>query len=518
MGMFDTTWLITEEGIFKALDTRKKVSQMSRAELTAMCESHERMSATKSKISVDANGGNYEEPEFQRDYMVQRFGPLAVVTIAGTLVNNDDRWNRYFGEVGYPEIRDAVMEAVDHPEVKAILLNMDTPGGQVSGITETFDFLQTVDKKHKPIYTHASSSMASGGYWLGVVGRRVTTSELAVVGSIGVVTVHASYERMYKEKGIDITVLRQGEFKALGNPYEKLSEKAKTKIEEEMKVIYDTFLTTVSDAREIPVPRLKDTAAEGRVFYGKQAVEVGLADAIESFDEVASKLIKQYSKDSSENSINTNSGTGVDMTKKRVLSEQGRAAIAAGVPEATVLADESLTTLVAEGAAEGGDKPAETQTTEKTPEQIAAEQAAASPTAAPAATQAPAASESASVVAQLMKEIRDSNTAMAALQVQLAEAVSAKTKMEVSHEKLVKIAVASIQRMQVAIGGSPVKMEGMDASVVVDQYHQVLSQFNSKFKVGASAEVPGNSNTGPVAAASTASSPVETSAQKLTKI
>lgn len=500
MSLYDKVWLITEEGLYKAIDVRKRIANMTQAELNAVAQA-----------SMTARASGEEQKEFKRDYMISRTGPLAVVSINGTLVNNDDPYNKYFGEVGYPEIRDAVMEAVENPEVKAILLDMNSPGGQVSGISETVDFLRMVDKDHKPIYSHASSSMASGGYWLGSVGRRISASELAVVGSIGVVTVHASYEKMYKDMGIELTVLRQGEFKALGNPYEKLSEKARAKIEEEMKVIYDTFLTQVSDARGMTVPRLKETAAEGRVFYGKQAVEVGLADAVESFDQVASTLIKKYSASSGANSIN--SGTGVDM-KKRVLSEKGQAAIAAGVPEATVLADESLTTLVAEDA---------------TPAAPAAEpaQPAASGEPAPAAPQEPAAAatpapaaqsgEGSAVVAELLKEVREANSSLAKLQVQLAESQSATMKMQASHDKLVKIAVAATQRMQVALGGSPMKMDGLDASVVVDQYHQVLSQFNSKFKVGAVAEVPGSEDTGAVAASQDQDSPVAKSAQKLTK-
>ena len=497
----DRIMLITENGLFNAIENRKKVAAMNHGQLMALVESGKKVYNGSSDYNgTPNNDAVVETDDFQYGYMLQRFGPLAVVTIKGTLVNNDDPWNHYFGEVGYPEIRSAILEAVDHAQVKCILLDMDCPGGQVSGITETFDFLKEVNSKHVPIYTHASSTMASGGYWLGSVGRKITCSELALVGSIGVIMVHASYERMYQESGIDITVLREGEFKALGTQYEKLSKAAKEGFHSEMAVIYDSFLARVSDARDISVATLKDTAAEGRVFYGNDAVKVGLVDSVDSFDSVATALIKKYSGSSGDNPIN--SGTGVDMTKKRVLSEKGQAAIAAGVPEATVMADDSLTTLVSDDSGgestdttenkdkPTGDKPVE----EKTPEQKAAEQEATDKAAALAA--AGKGDPAAAVITQLMKQLSDQGDIVAALKVQLGEATSAKTKMESSHEKLVKIAVGSIQRMQVAMGGTATKMEGLDASVVVDQYHQVLSQFNSKFKVGASAEVPSNKDTG----------------------
>lgn len=521
MSIHDRIWLITQEGLYQAIDTKRKIAQTSSAELNQI----ETNLRAQSMV---------EEPEFEQDYMMERFGPLAVISIRGTLVNDDHPFNRFFGEVGYPEIRRAVMEAVEHEDVKAILLDMDTPGGQVSGISETVDFLKNVDQNHVPIYAHASSSMASGGYWLGSVGRRITTSELAVVGSIGVVTVHADYSKMYKNQGIEINVLRQGEFKALGNPYERLDEKAKNKIMDEMEVIYDTFLGQVADSRGMSVLGLKETAAEGRVFYGNEAVAVGLADEVSSFDAVAARLIAEYSPGNVTVTVNTvNSETGVDMKgKKRVLSEAGVAAIAAGASEEQVLADEELTTTVSEESEQkGGDTTAaeEEQNTEaseeETTEANAEESSEEASEESSESTEANESSESEAeasdagagqAIGELMKQISALNEELAETKVALKTATQKVTAMGEHEEKLVKIAAAATNRMQIALGGTATKLEGLDAGVVVDTYFQTLSEFNGKFKVGSVAEVPGESDTASVADEA-GQDPVASSAQSLTK-
>ena len=176
--------------------------------------------------------------------------------------------------------------------------------------------------------------------------------------------------------GIEVTVLRAGEFKALGSPYEKLDEKARAQIESQMNAIYDVFLETVAENRGTSVSALKATAAEGRVFVGADAVTVGLVDSVASFDAAMSAISKKV-RASSSRSLNPSNSThigDIPMAKKRVLTEAATAAIASGAPEAEVVTQPGMTVEVDD---DGQGAPAETAATASTETQPAPEAAAA---------------------------------------------------------------------------------------------------------------------------------------------
>ncbi|PNV85929.1 MAG: signal peptide peptidase SppA [Desulfobacteraceae bacterium] len=425
-------------------------------------------------------------------YMVSRANNLAIVTISGSLTTSNRAYNRYIGMVSYDEIRNAVFSAIDADGIEGIVLNMDTPGGQASGVSELSDFLSEVDESVKPIYTYTGTSMASGGYWLGSVGREVYASKLATVGSIGVITVHASYEKMYKDNGVEITVLRAGEFKALGSPYEKLDDKARSQIESQMNAIYDVFLETVAENRGTSVNSLKETAAEGRVFVGDDAVAIGLADHVTSFDAAIADISRKVTKVGSLSPLQPRPDTivgEIDMKgKKKVLTEAGVAAVESGVPEAEVLSNpEMVEEVEAEVAAE-----TEVEATAEG-EQVSAEEVEGEEVAAdPAVVAGEQNTEQGALVDKMFAKITDLTVEVADLTSKLNVAEQARDDAKSTEAAFVEIAVRAINKMQVSLGGVPAKMGDASAAVVLEQYNRTNTQFNQRFKVGAAAAVPEN--------------------------
>lgn len=427
-------------------------------------------------------------------YMVSKVENLAVVDISGSLTAKNRPYNRMFGMVSYDEIRNAVFSAVEDESVDGIVLNMDTPGGQASGVSELSDFLSEVDANVKPIYTYAGTTMASGGYWLGSVGREIYASKLATVGSIGVVTVHASYEKMYEEQGIDVTVLRAGEFKALGSPYEKLDDKSRSQIQSQMDTIYDVFLETVAENRGTSVNALKETSAEGRVFVGEESVAVGLVDNITSFDAAIADISSKV-KSSSRRPLKTLSETTIGVTdmpgKKKVLTEAGVAAIESGVPEAEVLSNPEMVEEVDDKVEDTPTEEADTSVeegAESEEDQAEAEEADDSEDPAPAAASSNGLDPK--LADTMFNKISDLTTELATVKAELATANAAMTEAKAAEEALVNIAIASAQKMEVSLGGSPSKLTGMATAVVLDHYNRVHTQFCQRFKVGATAQVP----------------------------
>lgn len=205
---------------------------------------------------------------------------VGMISIKGSLVNDDAWYLKYFGEVGYPHIQDSIMAAYGDPSITSVLLDVDSPGGAVSGISETVDAIRALDT-FKPVSTFAGGQMLSGGMWLGSAAPGgITAGSLTQAGSIGVLMNHMDYSRMLAEKGIDVTVLRKGEFKALMTPYEPLSQKAKDESAHAMDVIYDAFTASVATGRKTSQANVQNNMGEGKVFWGPEAQRVGLVDKI----------------------------------------------------------------------------------------------------------------------------------------------------------------------------------------------------------------------------------------------
>lgn len=501
-------WLGNEDSLLEFLKTEQKVQETSINELREL---------SLRAVASSFEEGEQEEGDFgEFSYMMSKADNLAVVNVSGSLVSKNRPYNRYMGLVSYDEIRNAVFTAIES-DVDAIVLNMDTPGGQATGIAELSDFLAEVNTGVKPIYTYTGTIMASGGYWLGSVGQEIYASRLATVGSIGVVTVHASYKEMLQKEGIDVTVLRAGEFKALGSPYEKLDEKARAQIEAQMNSIYDVFLGTVAENRGTSVEALKSTAAEGRVFIGADAAKVGLVDKITSFDSAMAEISRKVKPSGSRTSFNsipaTNTGEFDMSGKRKVLTEAAVAAIASGADEQEVLNKDGMLEEVSEE--EGKDVTVEAETSAGEPEADAkAEKVEA---AAPATSEGTAPqSDHSALIDKLFAKVSDLTTEVATLTAKLALSEQACQAYQSTEKSLSKIAVQAINRMQVALGGVPMRLDTSDAATILEQYNRVYSAFNDKYKVGAQAEVATEQDIGTGQVEQASNSTVDSAVHRLT--
>jgi signal peptide peptidase SppA len=434
-------------------------------------------------------GDENDEPEDFPDYayMLTRHGDVAVLSISGSMVSKESFWNRYVGLVSYQEVRNAAIVAAE-AGCLGLLLDIDTNGGSAEGIGELSDFLSEFDRNVMPIYTYTGTKMLSAGYWVGCVGRKIFSSSMANSGSIGVVSAHISYARMLKEQGIDVTMFRQGEFKALGSPYETLDDKAKADIEARMKNFYEPFLSHVSVHRGIAIPTLIETAAEGRVFMGAKALSAGLVDDITTFDKAVSAVMSLVGTRQPTVSapIPSTSNLGME-SMKRQLTDAGLAAVASGLAEKLALADPKLSVEVKE----------------KTPEELAAEEAAAAalaekekePKVEPEPAPAPAA-KAEQLTDQTLDKIISLSGDLAEAKGELKRLQASEQERAASMGTLMKICGDAINRMELPLSRSPTSITGMSAETLISTYHRTLSDFNGRMKIGAQAEVPGEDDLG----------------------
>lgn len=201
---------------------------------------------------------------------------LAIISVYGTLYHKET-WAGYY-YTGYESINRRHAIAEEDPEVKAIVLDINSNGGEVAGCFECVDDL--VKKKTKPLYAMVDNKAHSAGYAVATAADKIYMTRTGSVGSIGVVTAHMDYSKRMKDLGVKPTLLFAGKQKVDGNPYEALPREVKDRIDARLNVIYEVFVSTVSKNRGMDADTVR--ATEAGVFSADNALDVGLADAITS--------------------------------------------------------------------------------------------------------------------------------------------------------------------------------------------------------------------------------------------
>lgn len=217
-------------------------------------------------------------------------GGVAVIPVDDVLVNA--------GKYGlrYATIRSRIQAALDDPKVGAILLDVDSPGGMVSGCQELAAFISEAAAR-KPMAAFTSSLMASAAYWIGSATGRVFCTETASVGSIGVIMTLVDCSKMLEDFGIRINVIASGKFKAAGHPAMQLSDEARAYFQTHAGNIHAVFRREVAKAMGLDESK-SETWGDAQIFLGADAVNVGLATAVVSgFDEAVTRLSREVIMD-----------------------------------------------------------------------------------------------------------------------------------------------------------------------------------------------------------------------------
>jgi capsid assembly protease len=204
-------------------------------------------------------------------------GGVAVVPIVGELAHRAMPMEAMSGVVGYASLQNQLLALADDPRVRGILLDLDTPGGEVGGISELSDAISEISGK-MPVWALANSTMASAGYWIGSATDRVIATPYARVGSIGVVMMHVDISKAVAKKGLVTTFVHAGKHKIDGNAFEPLSESALASMVTSVQDVYGQFVEQVAKGRGMDEQAVRDT--EAAVYGAKQALEIGLVDDI----------------------------------------------------------------------------------------------------------------------------------------------------------------------------------------------------------------------------------------------
>lgn len=412
--------------------------------------------------------------------LLEMVGDTAVVKVRGSLTPNYARWHSWFPNeaTSYEALKDALHIAAEHEGAKTILMDMASGGGAVRGLDQVTETIRRVSAV-KQVNAHTDSHAMSAAYWIMVSAKNVTGSRMAEVGSIGTIMVVATYANTEENMGVKFTVLREGEYKALGNPHEELSEKAKAELQRGLADANAFFLEHVSINRNLMLSE-KSIWAEGKTFYARKAVEVGLLDRIVNLDDLIGSGASAQE-------------TGLQRSYEMPISPEKRAQIEAGANPKDVLTAEELkqwnTELEAAAAAAAAEKP------EPTAEEIAAAAAAAekpeatADTGKPAVVATDALTDALKANGRLEAQLEAATAKVADLTAQLALASESVTSAKAETASLMVVGQEAVRRLQVATG-SPLEAKATVAEVVT-QFTTLQSRMAGLFKTGQqSADVP----------------------------
>lgn len=222
----------------------------------------------------------------------RRVSAVAVLPLFGTIFPRANLMTQMSGATSAELFGKQFAELVRDPEITAIVLDVDSPGGTVDGIEELSK--QIFDARgQKPIVAVADHLMASAAYWIGTAADEVVVSPSSEVGSIGVFAVHEDVSKALDQEGIKVSLISQGKYKVEGNPFEPLSEAARSAIHTRVGDYYDAFIDSVARNRGVKSADVRGGFGEGRVVGARQAVALGMADRVGTLEETVDQLLNR---------------------------------------------------------------------------------------------------------------------------------------------------------------------------------------------------------------------------------
>lgn len=231
-------------------------------------------------------GSPFELPSLNKSPLLSIEDGVGVVAIAGPMIRNPDLLSQIlFNAVDTEEITAAVREAASRPDIKAVFLEVDSPGGAVTGTPELAQAVADAGKQ-KPVYAFSSGLMCSAAYWVASQAQAVYVTPSARVGSIGVIQPIIDDSEAFKNAGLKVEVFAAGKFKSIGMPGVSLTDSQRECIQSNIAETAQDFHDAVlARGRKIP-----PEAMEGQDFSGKQAQRMNLAGVVRDRADAMARL------------------------------------------------------------------------------------------------------------------------------------------------------------------------------------------------------------------------------------
>lgn len=202
---------------------------------------------------------------------IRRRSGVAIVEIHGVIGNH----------VKIPEFSRLIDSVAGNQRLKALLLDIDSPGGSATGSEVLYRAIQRVAEE-KPVYAYVRGMGASGGYYLACAASKVYALPTALVGSIGVIYLRPVLEQLLSKVGVDFSVYKSGEFKDMTGFWRSPTDRESEKFQELINEIFDNFVTVVAEGRSLDEVKVREIAT-GEIMTAQKGIRQGLVDEIGDF-------------------------------------------------------------------------------------------------------------------------------------------------------------------------------------------------------------------------------------------
>jgi len=214
-------------------------------------------------------------------------GRIGVVPIVGILAKSDP----YDGGTSTRDIQRMVSQLAADPEIQGILLQIDSPGGEVAGIEETYDMIRAAGER-KPVWSQIEDLGASGAYHIAMGASRIVANRPAEVGSIGVYLAQYDFSARFAADGIRPVLITTSEYKGAGLLGTEITPAQQAEDQRIVDQLFGMFRAAIRQSRGLTGAAL-DAVSDGRLWLAADALDLGLIDAIGSTNDTLAEMTRE---------------------------------------------------------------------------------------------------------------------------------------------------------------------------------------------------------------------------------
>jgi protease-4 len=211
---------------------------------------------------------------------------VLVLRVSGTIGMTEVDFGS--SQLSHRELLSQIDQATSDPRIKAVVLRVNSPGGGVVASNEIYNELQELNDSGKPLVVSMGSTAASGGYYIATPADYIYANPDTFTGSLGVIIMLLNYEETLDIVGLEQVIFKSGEFKDIGSPARELSPEEEEILQEIVDQAYQGFVDVIVEGRDLPREDVLEIA-DGRIYTGQQALELGLIDELGGLDAAIAK-------------------------------------------------------------------------------------------------------------------------------------------------------------------------------------------------------------------------------------
>jgi protease IV len=228
------------------------------------------------------------------------FAVMILVTIGSALL--PDRWKFPSREIALVHVngmlmdsRDIVRQLSDYrhdPQVRGIILRIDSPGGAVAPAQEIYSEIMKLRADQKAVYASMGTVAASGGYYIACAADYVLANPGTLTGSISAVMAFNNIEGLTKKVGVKPYIIKSGKFKDVGSPLRAMTSDEQKLLQDVVNDVHEQFVQAIATGRDLPLAEVHKIA-DGRIMTGQQALKLKLIDEVGGLKKTIDLLAKK---------------------------------------------------------------------------------------------------------------------------------------------------------------------------------------------------------------------------------